>query len=93
MCISTSPDFPISLDIMQKYVTDPATLKTIMCMLLDELDRGANQCTQMLWRQESGFKWMSMQSTQTPSRTTDLGINMLLFIIMGMLSSWTSMVV
>ena len=41
MCIATSPDLPINVDIMQKYVVGPATLKTMMHMLSDELDRGA----------------------------------------------------
>ena len=41
MCIATSPDFPINSKIMQKYVVGLATLKTMMCMLYDDLDRGA----------------------------------------------------
>lgn len=41
MRIATSPNFPISADIMHKYVFGPATLKTMMHMLSNELDRGA----------------------------------------------------
>ena len=41
MHITTSPDLPISADIMHKYVAGPATLKTMLRMLSDELDRGA----------------------------------------------------
>ena len=41
MHIATSPNFPISADIMHKYVAGPATLKTTMHMLSYELDRGA----------------------------------------------------
>jgi len=41
MHIATSLDFPISANIMCKYVPGPATLKTRMHMLWDELDRGA----------------------------------------------------
>lgn len=41
MCITTSSDFPISANIMHKYVAGPDALKIIMCMLSDELDRGA----------------------------------------------------
>lgn len=40
MCISTSPNFPINADIVRKYVASLATLKTTMCMLSDELERG-----------------------------------------------------
>ena len=41
MHISTSPDLPISANIMHKYVVGLTALKTMMCMLSDELDRGA----------------------------------------------------
>ena len=41
MCTATNPDLPISVNIMHKYVSGPATLKTMMCMLTDKLDRGA----------------------------------------------------
>ena len=41
MHIAASPDFPISADSVRKYVAGPATLKTMMCMLTNELDRGA----------------------------------------------------
>lgn len=40
MCITTSPDLPISADIMHKYVVGPTTLKTMMHILSDELTRG-----------------------------------------------------
>lgn len=43
MRISTSPDSLISAGIMHKYVASPTTLKTMMRMLLDELDRGAQE--------------------------------------------------
>ena len=39
--VATSPDLPISVDIMCKYVGGPATLRTMMHILLDELDRGS----------------------------------------------------
>ena len=41
MRTATKPDLPISADIMCKYVAGPDTFKTMMCMLLDKLDRGA----------------------------------------------------
>ena len=41
MHITTSPNLPISAYIMNKYVASPATLKTMMCMLSEELDKGA----------------------------------------------------
>ena len=41
MCIATSLDLPISANIMHKYVVDPAALKTMICILLEKLDRGA----------------------------------------------------
>ena len=41
MHISTSTHLEISTDTMYQYVTGLATLKTMMRMLLDELDRGA----------------------------------------------------
>lgn len=40
MCISTSPNLPISANTMHKYVVGPATLKTMMRMISDELERG-----------------------------------------------------
>jgi len=41
MHITSSPNIPISADIMHKYVAGPATLKIMMHMLPNELDRGA----------------------------------------------------
>ena len=41
MCIAINPDLPISADIMHKYVVGLVALKTMMCMLSNELDRGA----------------------------------------------------
>lgn len=41
MRIATNPDFPISVDIMRNYVVGPAKFKTVMHIILDELDRGA----------------------------------------------------
>ena len=41
MCIATSLDLPISPNIMNKYVVGPTVLKIMMCMLTDELERGA----------------------------------------------------
>ena len=41
MCIATNLDFPISTKTMHKYVVGPTTLKAMMCMLSDELDREA----------------------------------------------------
>ena len=41
MCIATNPDLNIHADIMHKYVVGPDTLKTMMRMLSDELDKGA----------------------------------------------------
>ena len=41
MYIATSPDLPISTDTMHKYVASPDTLKTMMHMLSDDLDRGS----------------------------------------------------
>lgn len=38
---TTSPNLPISADIVRKYIFGPATLKTMMRKLKDELDRGA----------------------------------------------------
>jgi len=41
MHTSTSPDLAISVEIMCKYVAGLITLKTMMNMVTDELDRGA----------------------------------------------------
>ena len=41
MHITTNLELPISADIMRKYVAGLAKLKTMMCMLSNELDRGA----------------------------------------------------
>jgi len=41
MHIATIPDLPISVDIMHKYAASLDALKTMMRMLSDELDRGA----------------------------------------------------
>jgi len=41
MRIATSTDLAISADTMHQYVASIATLKTMMCMLSDELDRGS----------------------------------------------------
>lgn len=43
MRTATSPDFPITTEIMCKDVVGPATLNTMMHMLLDELNRGAQE--------------------------------------------------
>ena len=41
MHTATNPDLPISADIMRKYVSGLATLRTMMHVLSDKLDRGA----------------------------------------------------
>ena len=41
MWMVTSTHFEISIDTMHEYVTGTATLKKMMRMLSDELDRGA----------------------------------------------------
>ena len=41
MRITTSSDLAVSVDTMHQYVVGPATLKIMMHMLLDDLDRGA----------------------------------------------------
>ena len=41
MLMATNLDLPISEDIMRKYVVGPSTLKTMMRMLIDKLDKGA----------------------------------------------------
>jgi len=41
MHIDTSENLVISAGTMHQYVVGPAALKTMMCMLSDELDRGA----------------------------------------------------
>ena len=41
MCIATNLDLPISANIMHKYVASIAALNTMVHMLSDELDRGA----------------------------------------------------
>ena len=41
MRIATNPDFPISADIMHKYIVGPTTLKTMMHILSDDLDKGS----------------------------------------------------
>ena len=40
MRIATSANLVISADAMHQYVVGPVTLKKMMCMLSDELDRG-----------------------------------------------------
>ena len=41
MRTATNPNLLISADVMRKYVASSTTLKTMMHMLTDELDRGA----------------------------------------------------
>ena len=41
MRIDTSADLAISVDTMHQYVVGPTALKTMMCMLSDELDKRA----------------------------------------------------
>ena len=41
MCIATNVDLVISADTMHQYVTSPIALKTMMRVLSDKLDRGA----------------------------------------------------
>jgi len=41
MCVATSTYLEISADTMHQYVARLVALKTIMCMLLDELDISA----------------------------------------------------
>ena len=41
MCIATSANLAISADTMHQCVIVLAAFKTMMCMLLDKLDRGA----------------------------------------------------
>ena len=41
MCITTNQDLPVSTNTMHKYLRGLATLRTMMHMLSDELDRGA----------------------------------------------------
>lgn len=41
MHITTNPNLPISADIMCKYVAGLATLRMLLHILSDELDRGA----------------------------------------------------
>ena len=41
MHLATNPNFPISANIMHKYFVVPTMLKIMMCMILDELDRGS----------------------------------------------------
>jgi len=64
MCIATNLNFLISANIMRKYVSGPTTLKTMMHMLLDELDRGA--WAVYLDAMEAGFKFhMDVTSKHT----------------------------
>jgi len=41
MRMVTSTLLEINIDIMHQYVAGPTALKTMVCMLSDELDRGA----------------------------------------------------
>ena len=41
MHIATSADLVINVDTMHQYVIGPTALKTMICILSDELDRGA----------------------------------------------------
>jgi len=43
MCIATKEDLAINVDTMHQDVVGLATLKTMMCMLLENLDRGAKE--------------------------------------------------
>jgi len=40
MCIATSDELQISIKNMKRYIIVPTTLKTVFCILQDELDRG-----------------------------------------------------
>lgn len=48
---ATSDYLQLSVENMQKYLGGPATLKTMLCMLQDELDRGFSTYNRNLWRQ------------------------------------------
>jgi len=93
MCIATSPDLPINKDIMRKYVAGLTTLKTMMHMIYDELERAAQAVYHNAMEVKVRFQTdVTTEHTDT-TETTELGISKLLLIIMRMLSSWTSIVV
>lgn len=40
MCIATNNDLHHNAENMQRYISGPNTLSSVLCMLQDELDRG-----------------------------------------------------
>jgi len=69
ICTATNPTFSISADIICRYIVGMATLKTMMCMLLDELDKG----TQALYldAMEARFKFETDVTVEHTNTTKD----------------------
>ena len=66
MCIATNPEFPISADIMHKYVVILAVLKTTMHMLSNELDKGAQAVYPNVMEARVKFqKYVTLEYTNT----------------------------
>ncbi len=66
MCMVTSTHLEISIDTIHQYVASLATLKTMMHMLSDELDRGAISMyldatkARVHFQQDVSFEWVDI---------------------------------
>ena len=75
MRIAANADLAISADTMHQYVTGPTALKTMMRMLLDELDKGAISVHSYATEASVSFRNISLLSGGTPSWMTKLRIS------------------
>jgi len=84
MCIATILDLVIKEDTMHKYVVHPTTLKTMMFMLLYELDRRSWVVYLDAMEVRVRFEKDVTLEYMTPSQTTKLSIHFLLSNTMRM---------
>ena len=89
MCMVTSIHLEINTDTMHQYVVGWTTLKTMMCMLLDELDRGARSVYPDAMEARVFFQQVSPLSARKPSWMTNLGISSPPSIIARMSKIWS----
>ena len=65
MLEATSDDLQLSIENMKKYISGPTTLKTMLTMLQDELEKVPEPYTQKPWRKEFVSRNTSPSSTRT----------------------------
>ena len=74
MCKATNDDLKLSTENMQKYIGGPTTLRIVLRVLQDELDRGFRTIYLEAMEARVCFSKMSPWGACTPSRMTKLGI-------------------